>query len=66
MLYLSNEEEVSKKWRIDKLLKQLEFFIKRAGCNMLVDRALMLIYNVNIDAGSVIFMGHSCVETIAD
>lgn len=61
VLYLSKEENVSKDWRVDQLLTVLEFFIQNAKSHLLVDRCLTLIYNINIDASSKIFLSHSCV-----
>lgn len=57
VLYQSTAEVVADTWNLTRLFDILEFFM---GCDtkLLIQRSLILIYNVNIDCGSRIFLTH--------
>jgi hypothetical protein len=45
---------------VEKIFRSLEYFIGFSNGNkMLIDRSMLLIYNINIDSSSEKFVGHS-------
>lgn len=60
VLYLTTNTEISKYFHIEQLLNSIEYFFQFYNISkMLLDRSIILIYNINVDATSYKFIRHS-------
>lgn len=60
VLYVSEEKDVSSCYNLEKIFHVSEYLLGYCRRKkMLIDRSILLIYNINIDAGSHQFVDHS-------
>jgi hypothetical protein len=57
ILYKNEAETVACNWDLPRLFDILEFFLG-SDSKLLIERSLLLIFNLNIDRGSTIFLIH--------
>lgn len=59
VLYLSDKATVAEKWDLNKLFNILHTIIGFSSeSKLMIERSLLLIFNVNIDMGSKRFVSH--------
>jgi hypothetical protein len=62
VLYVSTELQITKCFDLVGIFDNCEYFISYNNKNkMLIDRSILLIYNINVDASSKPFLSHSKV-----